>query len=160
MATRQEICSTIEAFESDIQQAVSDMPDAAWSGGVYESGWNARQLLSHIASTSGVTSFILNMAQAPSLPASDPRGGSFNIDDFNKLQVEMRAGKSTDEVLAEIRSNLQRDIGAIQAADEALINKHFKAPWDAEGRVSDMIVSSFHDHLGMHLADLKSAATP
>jgi hypothetical protein len=157
MATKQDIVSTIEALQSDLQQAVESMPEAAWSEGIYESGWNARQLLSHIASTSGVTSFILNMAQAPSLPASDPRGGAFNIDDFNKIQVEMRAGKSVEEVLAEIRSNLQRDIGVVQAADETLLDKHFKAPWDAEGLVGDMIVSSLHEHLGMHLADLKSA---
>jgi hypothetical protein len=157
MATRQEIISTIEALDADLQRTVTGMPDAAWFDGIYESGWNARQLLSHIASTSGVTSFILNMAQAPSLPASDPRGGAFNIDDFNKMQVEMRAGKSVEEVLAEIRSNLQRDIGVVQATDETLLNQHFKAPWDAEGLVGDMIVSSLHEHLGMHLADLKSA---
>lgn len=157
MATKAEIVRTIEEFKSGMEECVSSMPETAWSTGVYEGGWNARQILSHIASTSGVAGFILNMAQA-SAPAM-PGGAAFNIDDFNRTQVDMRAGKSVDEVLSEIRSTLQRDADAVQAADEALINKPFKAPWDMEGPVGDLIISSFKEHLGMHLSDLRSAAS-
>jgi hypothetical protein len=157
MATKEEIVSAIEQFQSDIEHAVAAVPEEAWSQGVYEGGWNTRQILSHIASTSGVAGFILNMAQAPNVPEGDPRGGAFNIDDFNKIQVDMRSGKTPAEVLAEISANLQRDIAAVRAADDALIEKQFKAPWDAEGPVGDMIISSFREHLGMHLADLRSA---
>jgi hypothetical protein len=158
MATKDEIVSTMEQFQSDIEKAVATVPEEAWSRGVYEGGWNTRQILSHVASTSGVAGFILNMAQAPDVPASDPRGASFNVDDFNKIQVDMRAGKTPAEVLSEIRANLQRDIAAVRAADNTLIDKEFRAPWDAEGPVGDMIVGSFREHLGMHLADLRSAA--
>ena len=96
MATREEIVRAIEQFQVDVEQAVGDMPEASWLTGVYEGGWNARQILSHIASTSGVAGFILNMSHAPSpsLPA-----GFFDVDDFNKTQVAMRAGRSVDDVL-------------------------------------------------------------
>jgi hypothetical protein len=35
--------------------------------------------------------------------------------------------------------------------------KQFKTPWSWKGRSGDLIVTSFHEHLGMHLADLRSA---
>ncbi len=111
MATKDEIVRTIERFQSDLEQTVSALPEGSWSNGVYESGWNVNQLLCHIASTSGVAGFVLNMAQAPA-PAM-PGGGAFNIDDFNKMQVEMRAGKSATELLSEIQGNFERDIGAV-----------------------------------------------
>jgi hypothetical protein len=147
----------MEQFQSDVEQAASSVPDAAWSESVYEGGWNSRQILSDIASTSGVAGFILNLAQGAG-PAS-PGGGDFDVDAFNKMQVEMRAGKSTDDVLAEIRDTLKRDAASVQAADDALLNRHFKTPWELEGTVGDLIVGSFHEHLGMHLADLRSAAS-
>jgi hypothetical protein len=157
MAGKANIIRAMEQFQSDVEQAVAAMPEGAWSGGVYEDGWNARQILCHIASTSGVAGFLLNLAQAPS-GASIPGVAGFNIDDFNNTQVEMRAGRSTAEVLSEIRSNLQHDAGAVQAADDALIEKHFKTPWELEGPLGDLIVNSFRDHLEMHLTDLRSAA--
>lgn len=157
MASRQDIVRTIKQFQSDIEEVVASMPDAAWSGTVYENGWNARQILSHIASTSGVAGFILNLAQAPG-PAGLPGAGGFDNEAFNRQQVELRSGRTVAEVLAEIRSNLQRDIGLVQATDDALINKRFKTPWETEGAVGDLIIRSFQEHLGMHLADLRSAA--
>jgi hypothetical protein len=158
MAGKEDIIRVMEQFQSDVEQTVAAMPEAAWSGGIYEDGWNARQILCHIASTSGVAGFLMNLAQAPSgqsMPA-----GFFDVDDFNKAQVEMRAGKSPSEVLSEIRATLQRDAATVQAADDALLNRQFKTPWELEGPLGDLIVNSFRDHLGIHLTDLRSAAGP
>jgi len=35
---------------------------------------------------------------------------------------------------------------------------NYRTPWDVEGEVGDIIVGSLNDHMGMHLADLRSAA--
>jgi hypothetical protein len=49
------------------------------------------------------------------------------------------------------------DSNSVQSAPDDLISKHFRAPWGIEGEVGDVIIESLEGHLGMHLADLRSA---
>ncbi len=46
---------------------------------------------------------------------------------------------------------------AVRDAPDDLLTKHLRAPWGVEGEVGDVIVMSLEGHLGMHLADLRSA---
>ncbi len=131
------------------------MAETAWSRGVYEDGWNARQILCHFASTSGVAGFLLGMGQMASPPNL---GGGFDENAFNAQQVAARQDKSPADLVGEIQRNFERDVQAIRNASDDLLKKHFKAPWDVEGELGDVIVESLNGHLGMHLADLRSAA--
>ena len=157
MATKDEIVNTLQNVQSDIEQAVSSMPEQACATGVYEDGWNARQILAHMASMSGVTSFVLNLASAPA-GAGGGIGPNFNVDDFNRLQIAAREGKTPADLVGEIRASFEKDISTVHAAPDELIRKHYRTPWDVEGEVGDIIVGSLNDHMGMHLADLRSAA--
>ena len=65
MATAAEVIEALERFAKSVQQVAADIPEAQAANAVYEDGWNARQLLAHIASTSGVAGFLLNLANAP-----------------------------------------------------------------------------------------------
>ena len=79
MANKDQIVAKMQDLQRQIEQTVTAMPEAAWSKGVYEGGWNPRQLLAHMASTSGTAGFILGMARmpsAPSLPAAMMRTAS------------------------------------------------------------------------------------
>ncbi len=155
MASKNDIVSTMEKLQQEIEQAASALPPSGWSKGIYENGWNARQILCHMASTSGMTGFIFNMAKAPA--GSGGMGANFDIDSFNAQQVAARQAKSPNELLAEIGANFQRDIGAIRAAEDSTLTQHFKAPWGAEGALGDVIIESLNGHLGTHLADLRTA---
>ena len=104
------------------------MSEESWSRGVYESGWNARQLLSHIASMSGTAGFVLSMARMPSAASL---GAGFDEDGFNARLVAEREGKSTAELLGEIKGNFERDVEAVRAAPDELIRKQFRAPWES-----------------------------
>jgi hypothetical protein len=156
VATNDEIASDIEAVLSDIERLVSSAPADRWNERAYENGWNARELLSHIASTSRPASFILSLAQAPA-SAPVPAMAAFDQDAFNAQQVALRSSRSVAEVLAEISANLQQDIAQVRAADDALLEKQFTAPWGIEGTVGDVIVASLKGHLRMHLGDLEAA---
>ena len=83
--------------------------------------------------------------------------GAFDGDAFNRDQVAMRKERSVADVLDEIRANIQRDIQAVEAADEGLLHKHYAAPWGAEGSVAEVIIISVNGHLGGHIADLRGA---
>jgi len=155
LATKEDVVGAMEKLQGEIEQAVSAMPEEAWPKGVYEGGWSARQILCHMASMSGTAGFVLGMAKMSSPPNL---GVGFDEDSFNAQLVAARQGKSNADLLAEIKSNFERDIGAIRSAPGELIRKQYRAPWEVEGEVGDVIVMSLNGHLGMHLADLRSAA--
>ena len=155
MANKDQVIAKMQDLQDRIEQTVAAMPEVAWSKGVYEGGWNARQLLAHMASTSGTAGFILGMARMPSAPSL---GAGYDENAFNAQQVAARASKSISDTVAEIKGNFQRGIDAVRDAPDDLLTKHFRAPWEVEGEVGDVIVMSLEGHLGMHLADLRSAA--
>ena len=159
MATKDEIVSTLQNLQQQIEQAASNLPEQAWSTGVYGDGWNARQILAHMASMSGVAGFLLNMASAPAGTGAGI-GADFNVDEFNRMQIAAREGKTPADLVNEIRDSFERDISTVRAAPDDLIRKHYRAPWDAEGEVGDIIVGSLNNHMGLHLADLRSVAGP
>ena len=162
MTSRKQVIETIRAFEIEVRELAGALSDQAWTGQAYENGWNARQLLCHIASTSGVAQFLLTLARAPAggvtgVPTSS---GGYDIDEFNRQQVAMREGRTVAEITAEIVSNLERGTAAVEAAPDEELAKRFRAPWGIEGSLAEVIAGSFREHLGLHLADLRSATRP
>lgn len=156
MATKSDVVNTVRAFRGKLEEIASGLTaEDGWQREVYPRGWTARQLLAHIASTSGVAGFSLILSRAPGGAAG--AGGAYDIDQFNMQQVALREGRSVSEILGEIRSNTERDIGAIEAATEEEMSRPFRAPWDVEGTLGQVIVESINGHLAMHLADLHAA---
>lgn len=153
MSSREVVLACLRDLREQIETTVQAMPEDAWDSGVYESGWNARQLLYHIASTSGAASFILMMSK---LPKQD--GPAFDNDAFNRDEVVLREGRAPTDVLDEIRANIQRDIQAVEAAPDEQLQQQWVAPWGSVGSVAEIIVHAVEDHSGEHLNDLRSAA--
>lgn len=154
LADKDQIVAKMQDLQGQIERAVASMPDDAWSKGVYEGGWNARQILCHIASMSGTAGFALGMARMISAPSL---GAGFDENSFNAQLVAARQDKSTRDLVDEVKANFERDISAVGNAPDDLLAKHWRAPWDVEGELGDVIVASLDGHLGMHLADLRSA---
>jgi hypothetical protein len=156
MASKSDVVGRLKATRNEIGALVKSTPVEAWAKTAYES-WTCLTLLCHIASTSGVASFILTLSR---LPVRPPGGGAaFDQDAFNAEQVALRAGRSPPAVLDEIAANIQRDVQAVEAAPDADLQKHFAAPWGSEGSVADVIIASHENHLGMHIGDLRRTLT-
>ena len=49
ISSREELIAALQEDSEEFQEAVTQLPDQAFERGVYEQGWNARQLLAHIA---------------------------------------------------------------------------------------------------------------
>lgn len=157
MTSREDVIACLTNFRDDLLAIAEAAGDGAWSAQTYEAGWTARDVLSHIASTSGAANFILVMARAgPSAAGGD---AAFDNEAFNRQQVALRAERSVAEVLDEVRSNIARDVQAVQGAPDDLLQQHFRAPWDVEGTVAEVIVTAVNGHLGGHVADLRGALT-
>jgi hypothetical protein len=157
-ASRQDVIDALNAVCSDVERLVEAAPVGAWTRGVSENGWNAKQVLGHLAAMSGVANFVMMMANRGGMGG----GGAFDIDQFNAQQTAMRESKTPADLLDEIRGNFTRDAGAVEKAPDDLLFKHYKAPWDVEGAavegtVADVIVGSLRRHYRGHLAELAAA---
>ena len=155
-ASKDDIVRTIRESQREIENVASSLPDTAWARGVYERGWNAKQLFCHLAENSGVASFLIGMARAP---AGASAAGAIDIDTWNAQRVSALQDKPVSELLNHLRSRCERDIAAVQAAPDDLLSRAVQTPWEAEGPLADIIVQSIQEHGGMHLADLRRAAT-
>ncbi|HEU4759327.1 MAG TPA: maleylpyruvate isomerase N-terminal domain-containing protein, partial [Dehalococcoidia bacterium] len=153
-ASKDDVVRTIHEWQREIEQVASSLPDAAWSRGVYEQGWNAKQLFCHLSESSGVASFLIGMAGAPARAG----GGAIDIDDWNAQRVSALQDKPLSALLDHLRGSCERDIAAVQAAPDDLLSREIQTPWGAQGPLADIIVQSIREHGGMHLADLRAAA--
>jgi hypothetical protein len=154
--SKTDIVEVIRNTQEEVESLVSSAAETAWSKPVYDQGWDARQLLCHIASTSGVAGFLVGMAKTPAR-GSGGVGADFDIDAFNAQQVAARKDKPIAEVLEEVRGNCQRGIESVQNAADDLLAQHFRAPWGVEGPLADVIVGSIEEHLMTHVRDLVKA---
>jgi hypothetical protein len=153
--TKDDILKALRESQREIEEVASSLPEAAWSTGVYENGWNTKQLLCHLTESSGVAAFLVGMAQAPSGGGGMPAG--FDVDAWNGQRVAALQDKPLPELLGELRANTERNISAVLAAPDELYSKHIKAPWDVEGPLADVIVESIQGHSATHLVDLRGA---
>ena len=150
MSSRETVIACLRDVREQITAAVAAMPEGGWDKIIYETGWDERELLYHIASTSGVTSFVLSMSKLPKRTGGEP----FDNDAFNRDQVALREGRSRADALDEIRSNIQRDIQAIEKASDEDLQRAWTAPWGMEGTVAEIIIAAVDSHLGTHVCDL------
>ncbi len=153
-ATKDDVVNAIRESQQEIEKVAMPLAPQALSKRAYEQGWNVKQLIRHLASTSGMAGFVIGLARAP---VGSGLGASFDVDSWSAEQVAARRDKPVSELLAEFRLNCERDISTVKAAPDDLLAKEIRAPWGAEGRLGDIIVQSIQGHFGMHLADLRSA---
>lgn len=156
VTTKEDVLAAMDGFKADVDALVASVTEKKWETGVYENGWNARQVLCHLASTAGIAGFVLTLARAP-VPAGVGGGEGFDNDAFNAQQVQARQVKPLENILNEIRDTMERDRQVVSAAPDQLLASMFRAPWGTEGTVAGVIADSFKEHLGIHLADLKAS---
>ena len=152
MADKQDVVRAIRESQAEIERVALSLSEAALAGGVYEAGWNAKQLLCHLVAGGGFAGFMIGFAKAPTPP---PAG--FDQDRWNAHEVRSREGKPLGELLNELRTSSQRSVAAVEAAPDELVASHFRAPWGTEGSLADVIIASLRDHVGTHLAELRAA---
>jgi hypothetical protein len=156
MNERQRVLEALRNGRSQLETAVKAVPTEAWSQGVYENGWNAKQLLCHLSGGTPA-GFILGMASRTEGEGQGAGTSGFDIDAWNKEQVESKESKSINDLLEDARAGFAKDEAQVKQTPDDLLAKHYKAPWGVEGSVADVIIGSINGHLAGHLGDLRSA---
>ena len=169
--TKDELLEALRSSGQQLLERLRALPAEEVGQGRYESGWNGRQILAHVASIEWTYPRLLDLAQqgtplAPNakppevrrtepgeagLPTRPPRGG---IDDYNQRQVDKRAEASVAELLAEFEKNRAATIAAAESADEALLRTPIRSAGGITGALGSVIYAVAVQHVLGHLSDI------
>jgi hypothetical protein len=152
MRTKTELLAALEASRDEV---VGGLDGLDLSAGVYEGGWNGRQLLAHIASMEWTYPRILELPEATDEEAARPRDTSVTVDDYNRRQVEKRDGATVDELIEEFVRNRTRTIEAVAAYPEDEFERRVRSAGGTVGSLADVLWFVAVDHVRGHLADLR-----
>ena len=164
--TRSELLEELRSSQQDLLDRLGALPEDRFEQGRYEGGWNARQILAHVASIEWTYPRLIDVArqgapdQASEGSGGAPEGSSKpaqargGIDDYNQRQVEKRAQASVAELLAEFQKNRDATIEAVEQADEALLQVHIRSAGGIPGLLARVIYLVAVAHVAGHVNDI------
>src|SRR2546423_14505652 len=100
--TKAEIVRMLEETGAEGVARLRGLPEGVWEQGRYENGWNARQILAHIASIEWAYPRLVDVARAAAepkpadseAPASGSGAAQGGLDDYHPRPGAQRAGAS------------------------------------------------------------------
>ena len=158
--TKTELLGALRASRDEVLAIVRGLPPQALERGRYESGWNGRQILAHLASIEWTYPRLLDIARdtggaAPAAEGDTPtramRGGN---DAYNERQVAKRAHLSVAELLEEFERNRAATIHAVEAADDALFARTIRSAGGVTGPLALVFLRVAVEHVLGHLSDI------
>jgi len=160
ITSREALISALQQDSEAFQQAVAQLSEQSFERGVYEQGWNARQLLAHIAAIEWTYPRLIERAQERASGGDAPQGGGvgFDMDAYNARQVERREDQPVEQLLIEFRRNRAATIDAIRAADESLLSQPTRSAGGVEGTLLEVLISVTVGHVREHVDDLLDGA--
>ena len=156
MATKQEVAQSLKAVVERAEKIAARLGEKDLACPVCENGWSVKQVFAHLASMGASPSFFIGMAQRAA-SGEGGGGGGFDIDAFNKQQVELRKDRSMAELLAEFRQGHEAGIALINSTPDDLLGKQLPDPF--RGGMStplEMIQNSCSGHEGTHLDEVEA----
>ena len=179
--TKQQLIDVLRESGELAASKIEAVPEERLQEGRYESGWNGRQILAHIAAIEWTYPRLLDLgreasdvpkaaASAPAAAVAPPsevkrtspaeasgtptRGMQGGVNGYNERQVEKRAEASVDELIAEFRKNRAALIAAVEAADDALLAKEVRSAGGVTGALSGVVYALAVQHMLGHASDL------
>ena len=157
----------LEALRTSEQRLIdrlSGQPPEHFEQGAYESGWNRRQILAHVASIEWTYPRLIDLARGVSPAAEKPREPSpapasssplrGGINDYNERQVEKLADATVAQLLDLFRENRARTIAAVEQAEADLFAKEIQSAGGIRGPLATVIEAIAVHHVAGHLNDI------
>jgi uncharacterized damage-inducible protein DinB len=160
--SKAELLEALRASRDEVVEIVRSIPPERLEEGRYESGWNGRQILAHVASIEWTYARLLDIArdatEETAADATPPtrtmRGGN---DAYNERQVAKRANLSVADLLAEFEQNRAATIRAVEAADEALFTRRIRSAGGVVGPLASVFYQVAVAHVLGHARDIAEA---
>jgi hypothetical protein len=169
--SKAELLEKLRTTGEEAANRLRAIPLESFEQGRYESGWNGRQILAHIASIEWSYPRLVDVARqalspSPAEPAEvrrttpeeakgiPTRTASGGINDYNERQVEKRAQMSVGELIAEFETNRATTIAAFEQADDALFGITIRSAGGITGSLADVVNAIAVLHVGGHINDI------
>ena len=154
---KQLLLETLKGDAEAISAALGRLSPEELEQGRYEDGWNAREILAHIAAIEWTYPRLLQLAGQRSDGTEErvSRATDGGMDGYNARQVAKRAHVGASELLAEFRKNREATIAAIEAADDTLLATPIRSTGGREGTVLEVLEQVAVGHVREHLGDLE-----
>ena len=167
--TKAELLEELRSSQRDLLDRLGALPEEQFEQGRYEGGWNARQILAHVASIEWTYPRLIDVARqgTPDQPSGASGGGPEGspkstqaqaarggIGSYNERQVEKRAQASVAELLAEFQKNRDATVEAVEQADEALLQVHIRSAGGIPGPLGRVIYFVAVVHVTGHVNDI------
>ncbi len=159
--TKSELVANLESSRDEFLSMLRPIAADEFEQGRYESGWNGREILAHVAAIEWTYPRLLEVArqaqgasageQSASLPTRAAQGG---IDEYNRRQVEKRAGVPVAELLSEFERNRAQTIAAVSGADEALLAVPIRSAGGVSGPLGNVFQGVAVRHILQHARDI------
>ncbi|MBO0685244.1 MAG: maleylpyruvate isomerase N-terminal domain-containing protein [Candidatus Dormibacteraeota bacterium] len=159
MPNRSEMLQGLAETAGLVRRVCSEMEAPAWEGGRYENGWNARQILAHLASIEWTYPRLIDLAREARAGEGDGRASTRDgVDAYNARQVERRASASIEELLAEFERNRSVTIRSIEELPDELWEVPIRSAAGFEGPLARVFWLTAVEHVRVHTEDLSGHA--
>lgn len=160
MNVKDELIAGLREQGKEVVAAFRAVPPEKWEEGRYEGGWNARQILAHVAAIEWTYARLIDLAKAPATEASGevrsaPPGGG--MDGYNARQVEKRAGATVPDLIAEFERNRAATISAVEVADGKLFEVQVRSAGGRAGTLAQVYREVAIGHVGQHVRDIRGS---
>jgi len=156
--TKSELIDDLKRSGAEAIGALQRLSAVDWEAGRYENGWNARQILAHLASIEWTYSRLIDLAKPSGNSSEDgttrsspPTGG---MDNYNARQVEKRANASIEDLIAEFQRNRAATIAAVEASDDVLFDVEIRSAGGRTGTLAQVFREIALGHATEHLRDI------
>lgn len=160
--TKAELLADLRASAEQLLAALRPLPPEHFERGVYENGWNGRQILAHVASIEWSYPRLLEVARqsATGAPAETTSEGlatriaQGGIDSYNARQVAKRAATPVAGLLDGFERNRAALLAAVESVDEALLSAPIRSAGGVTGPVGRVLQAVAVGHVTGHTRDI------
>ncbi len=156
MTTREDVSESLMLSVQRAEKMAANLSEADLARQVYDDGWTVKDVFAHLASMGMSPAFFIGMAQrAGEGGGGGGMGAGFNVNAFNKQQVEARKDKTVFELVAEFRQGHEKGVEMIGAMPDDVLQKKMPNPFvGGMSTTLEMIQGSCGDHEAEHLMDI------
>lgn len=157
---RDELVRRLGSARDEAISALRAMDPAEFEAGRYENGWNARQILAHVAAIEWTYPRLLDLPARgeKSTDSAATRNAAPEVrdrmDDYNARQVDRRAGATVAELIEGFSRNREATIAAFASADEATLSRQVESFGGMQGELIDVIEAVVLGHVEGHIRDI------
>ncbi len=157
--SKDELLDALRESGDEFLAKLRSLPEAGFEAGRYEQGWNARQILAHVAAIEWTYANLIDIAReaesappADGEPATRPIAGG--MDAYNERQVAKRADAPVAELLDEFERNREKTIAAVEEAPEPLFSVAIRSGGGIPGPLGSVLMAVAVSHVHEHLRDI------